>query len=170
MCAHMFSQTGSCIQKHIFVFSVVFLIWVGACICHGFSLFESCCFKPVRVCSRVCVWTCKRRAWPSEKSYSSVADASHLIGKARRANQRQQIRPSGCRPIAYLGWDRKWKKCGGKTKKRAKGELTKEQNKCKHKRRDSVEILKSTQEDKSCWGNVGKSLKENLSFLLQAGH
>ena len=36
--------------------------------------------------------------------------------------------------------------------------------------RDSVEILESTQEDKSCRGNVGKSLKKNLSILLQAGH
>lgn len=44
-----------------------------------------------------------------------------------------------------------------KSKERAKGELTKEQNKCKHKGRDGGEILKSTQEDKSCrgtWGNL----------------
>lgn len=52
----------------------------------------------------------------------------------------------------------------GESKKRAKGKLTKAQNKCKHKGRDNVEILKSTQEDKSCRGNVRKSLK-GKSFL-----
>lgn len=126
--------------------------------------------------TRVCVCVCERAGGAGGKRgpqrrvtaawqtlHTSLARRGEPINGNRSA-------PRAAGPLLILDEIESERNVGGESKKRAKGERTKEPNKCKHKGRDSVEILKSTQEDKSWRGNVGKSLKENLSFLLQAGH
>lgn len=61
-------------HNHIFIVSSVefSFVWVNA--------FVKCLICILYVCVCACGHA-RRRGWPSEKSYSSVADASHLIGK-----------------------------------------------------------------------------------------
>lgn len=105
MCVHMSSHFLKSKQdevplprhnhKHIYVSCCVFNLWVNVFV-KRLYLFEAYC---VKLCVCMCVWTWEeaRVALREELQQRGRRFTPHW--QARRANHRQQIRPSGCRLI-----------------------------------------------------------------------